>query len=192
MSRVLIIGYGNSLRSDDAIGVRAAESLAEFYRTAPDICVVTAQQLTPEMARDIAEAGFVLFVDASADQRAGTICCEDLSGGEAGALFTHHCSPKALLDAALVLYGRVPRAAVSLTMSGESFALGQKLSLTVQAQMPKLLALAKQTVLQWVPGGECLGSQVSAGEKLTAADDRTRTDELSIANQRSFTLNPAV
>lgn len=150
MSRVLIIGYGNSLRSDDAIGVRAAESLAEFYRTDPDICVVTAQQLAPEMARDIAEAGFVLFVDASADQPAGTICCEDLSGGEAGVLFTHHCSPTALLDAALVLYGRVPRAAVSLTMSGESFALGQELSPTVQAQMPKFLAQAKQTVLQWV------------------------------------------
>ena len=151
MSGVLIIGYGNTLRSDDAIGVRSAESLAEFYRTNPDICVVTAQQLTPEMARDIAEVGFVLFVDASADQPAGTICCEDLSSSESGALFTHQCSPTALLDAAFVLYGRVPRAAVSLTMSGESFALGQELSQTVQAQMPKFLAQAKQIILQWLP-----------------------------------------
>src|SRR5271165_113320 len=35
MADVLIIGYGDTLRTDDSIGVEAAKVLAEFYRNDP-------------------------------------------------------------------------------------------------------------------------------------------------------------
>ena len=57
----LVIGYGNDLRSDDAAGVRAASLLAEHHREHRTIVV---QQLTPELAADIAMADCVVFLDA--------------------------------------------------------------------------------------------------------------------------------
>ena len=47
----LIIGYGNDLRSDDGAGIRAATMIAARDLAAR---VIACQQLTPELADDIA------------------------------------------------------------------------------------------------------------------------------------------
>lgn len=75
--RVLVIGYGNPLRSDDALGWRVGEALRERLehqfskieaqtRTDPaNVEVITCQQLNPELADPISRADLVLFVDAA-------------------------------------------------------------------------------------------------------------------------------
>ena len=73
MTGTLIIGYGNLLRGDDAVGCHAAHELEQHYRDDPEVEVIATQQLTPEMAEDVSRCGFVLFLDASSAEKPGTI-----------------------------------------------------------------------------------------------------------------------
>jgi hydrogenase maturation protease len=148
LPKVFVIGYGNSLRSDDGVGVAVAEALAEQCRDNPDVRVVAAMQLTPDMSSDIAEARFVLFVDAAAGDVPGTIQRFPVSAADAGQLQTHYCTPPTLLSLAEQLYGGSPAATV-LTVSAESFEPGTNLSPSVQARVPEVVALAKSIVAEW-------------------------------------------
>lgn len=64
MERMLIVGYGNRLRSDDGLGVLAAEQL---LRAGPveGTEILACRQLTPEFAESISQVETVLFIDAS-------------------------------------------------------------------------------------------------------------------------------
>ena len=73
MPATLIIGYGNPMRGDDAIGCHAARQLEQHFWNDPDVEVIAAQQLIPEMAEDISLRDFVLFLDASFGEQPGTI-----------------------------------------------------------------------------------------------------------------------
>lgn len=148
MPKVLIVGYGNSLRSDDGVGVAVAEALAEQYRDDADVRVMAAIQLTPELASDIADAQHVLFVDAAAEGRPGTIQKFPITAGDTGQLQTHHCTPGALLHLADQLYDRAADAML-LTISAESFEPGPKLSSPVEERVPDAIALAKRLVSEW-------------------------------------------
>lgn len=74
---VLIVGYGNTLRRDDGVGVRAAELMGSDPRFA-GIEVLTVYQLTPELALDIAAASLVVFVDADVRGLPGSIEVREL------------------------------------------------------------------------------------------------------------------
>ena len=65
MAGTLIIGYGNPMRGDDAIGCHAARELEQHFWNDPTVEVMATQQLTPEMVDDILQRDFVLFLDAS-------------------------------------------------------------------------------------------------------------------------------
>ena len=52
MARVLILGYGNPLRSDDGLGWQVAVQLFRT-NTSPEVLVLPCHQLTPELAEPI-------------------------------------------------------------------------------------------------------------------------------------------
>ncbi len=145
MPDILIIGYGNSLRGDDAIGVHAALKLERYFRSDPRVQVMTAQQLTPEMTEDISHSGFVLFVDASATEKPGTIRCAPVEPKPKSAGYTHHVSPASLLSAAKQLYGARVQA-MCLTLSGWSFELDNKLSPGARLRLPELVREAREII----------------------------------------------
>ncbi len=62
MAEILIIGYGNTLRSDDGAGQRVAELVTEW--NLPNVRSLSVHQLTPELAEPISQAELVIFVDA--------------------------------------------------------------------------------------------------------------------------------
>jgi hydrogenase maturation protease len=62
---LLIIGYGNTLRSDDGVGPHVVREIAA--QRLPDVTCVVVHQLTPEMAAQVTLADQVLFVDAQVD-----------------------------------------------------------------------------------------------------------------------------
>ena len=145
LAGILVIGYGNLLRGDDAVGCRVAQELAQSFHGDPEIEVIASPQLTPEMADDVSRSGFVLFVDASDGEAAGTIrrsrvAPESLPGG-----FTHSLTPSALLSAAEQLYGDAPEAML-LTMAGWSFELGNQLSAGASRSLPKLIQQARDVI----------------------------------------------
>lgn len=106
----LVIGYGNDLRGDDAAGVCAASRLAEDssgHRT------IVTQQLTPDLAADIAQAERVVFVDAyPAADHAAPLRVEKVpvDGGTRASPLAHRSDPAGLLGLARQLFGAVPEA----------------------------------------------------------------------------------
>ena len=90
---VLIVGYGNALRTDDGLGWHAAERLAGDPRLA-GATVLRRHQLTPELALDISLADLVVLVDASHGPAAGTFTVTPVArAGAPGMSWTHHLSP---------------------------------------------------------------------------------------------------
>ena len=69
MARVLIVAYGNPMRSDDGIAWRAADALAPKVSES-DVEILRLHQLTPELADAVRNFGTVIFVDAGRCHRA--------------------------------------------------------------------------------------------------------------------------
>jgi hydrogenase maturation protease len=120
----LIIGYGNTLRGDDAAGRVAVEAIAA--RQYPGVKTLSVHQLTPELAAEIAQAECVVFVDASASGKRfeGVV---PLAPAPPYAALTHYMDPRGLLLMASVLYQANP-AAYMITIPAERFELGSPLS----------------------------------------------------------------
>lgn len=145
MPGILIIGFGNVLRGDDAVGFHAARELEQLFRDDPDVEVIATQQLTPDLADDISRSSFVVFIDASYNEEPGTIHRMPVAPEPGPGGFTHHLNPTSLLQAAEQLYGDVPDAA-SVTLTGWSFDLSNKLSRGAQLRLPELLRLVRELV----------------------------------------------
>ncbi len=144
--KTLIIGYGNTLRADDAAGVLAVEMLEELGMP-ENVELLTCQQLTPEMAEELAFCDRVAFIDACVpgDEPAGTITQTTLvpRAVDPGSI-THGFDAPGLLALAGMLYGHIP-AAEMFTISAESFDLTESLSEAVLASFPRLI----QQVQNW-------------------------------------------
>lgn len=109
--KALIIGWGNSLRGDDGIGLMVAD-LLERRKVQAD--VRRSLQLLPEMCEEISRASQVIFIDASLTAAPGEITLEELQAGKTVLpdFSSHSLTPQALIDGALTLYGRAPKALI--------------------------------------------------------------------------------
>jgi hydrogenase maturation protease len=138
MIPVLVIGYGNPLRADDGAGRRAADALLDAW-PADGVRVEAAHQLLVEMAASAAEAGFAVFIDAARDGAPGEVSVRALAPDpRSDDSLTHHLTPETLLSAARLWYGRAPEA-VLVSVGGEDFGHGERLSPKVEAALPGLL-----------------------------------------------------
>lgn len=146
MARILILGYGNPLRSDDGLGWRAAEELAEKL-SGDDVEIRISHQLTPELVDPISKAKTVFFIDASREGEAGELRCVPVFPAAANSRFSHHVSPAALLGWSRELFGRCP-SAFAISVCGQCFELGERLSAVVVASLPSLTALVGQLANQ--------------------------------------------
>jgi len=151
----LIIGYGNTLRGDDAAGFAAAELLAERLAD-PGIEILARHQLTPELMEPIARAAHVIFIDASVAGRPGKYHRIPLRPAPACSRFSHVTTPESLLAGAQSLYGHTPEATL-YTIPGRSFETGEELTPAVRQAVDDLVAtletqLAKTPAASTVPG----------------------------------------
>lgn len=147
---VLVVGYGNALRTDDGIGWHAADRLADDPRL-DGATVLRRHQLTPELAFDVSEATMVVLVDARHGPPAGTISVEQISpreprargddaattdpAGSVGTTWSHHLGPTTLVALAGELYGQSPEVFV-VSCGTHSLEMGERLSPLVQAALP--------------------------------------------------------
>jgi hydrogenase maturation protease len=140
---VLVVGYGNALRTDDGLGWHAADRLADDPRLA-GVTVLQRHQLMPELALDVSAAALVVLVDASHVPPPGTFTVTQVErASDAATTWSHQLSPPTLLALAHELYGRAPD--VFLVSAGvESLELGDRLSPVVEAALPRVVdAVAK-------------------------------------------------
>ena len=142
MARILIIGYGNPLRSDDGIGWHAAEELTRWF-TSPEVEVLIRYQLTPEVADVIHQCDAVIFIDAGRDGVPGEVMFERITAKAERPSFSHELAPAAVLELCRQIYHRCP-AAFMVSLCGECFEHGEGLSAKVAASLPHLTALVGQ------------------------------------------------
>jgi len=138
LSTVLIIGYGNPLRSDDGFGWHASRLIAQAL-SGQDAEVITCHQLTPELAEPLSRSSSAVFIDADAQGTPGEIHRRPVpSRIPDSSTFTHSCTPSGLLASAERLYGHRPPAVV-ITVSAQSLAFGDTLSPVVSAALQQVV-----------------------------------------------------
>lgn len=129
MNHTLVIGYGNTLRRDDAAGVYAAELIEQRY---PDVMCLTAPQLTPDMAITLAHYRTVVFIDASITAKEMRVTKLKTKGSNVE-YSSHSMTPQMLLDASNDLYGVVPRDTFQIEIPATDFTTGELPSSDVRA-----------------------------------------------------------
>jgi hydrogenase maturation protease len=144
--KTLILGYGNTLRKDDGLGVYAAETLGSLSLP-NDVEIRTYHQLSPELSFILAQVDHAIFIDAALDsngEKPGTIKTRALQPctSQPGSI-THHFDPETLLAMAETLYGHVPQAML-FSVTAASFDLEEGLSPEVTAALPVLIESIKK------------------------------------------------
>lgn len=149
MSRVLIIAYGNPLRSDDGVAWHAADILAERF-SAPDTEILRLHQLAPELADTLRSFDRVIFIDAAfgedPDIESGAVGVEEIFPATPDpARFSHAFTPQRVLGLAAELYAARLRA-FSVTVRGANFDHGNTLSAPVADALPNLVSTIERLV----------------------------------------------
>ena len=137
---VVVIGYGNPNKGDDAIAQAVVEQLQMLNSN--NLEAYSVSHLTPELSSKLAHATVAIFVDACKLRNTDTVRVKALNAygtettGSALPGFGHSCSPSSLLALTQSVYGHVPKA-WWLEVPADNFTMGSPLS-----------ALAEQGVSQ--------------------------------------------
>jgi len=122
---ILVFGYGNLSRGDDALGVLMLEHIEARF-TLENIDLLTDFQLQIEHALDLENRELVVFVDASVKSETAFAFTQlqpirDLSHT------THAMSPAAILDTYQTIKNEPPPPCFLLAIGADSFELGEDL-----------------------------------------------------------------
>lgn len=142
---ILLIGYGNELRSDDGVGPRVARALEQLRL--PWLRVLTPQQLAPEFAAPISEAQAVVFVDATLNAPPGAVQIGPLSGAAMHEPLGHLGNPRSLLALAEAVFQRAPPAWM-VTVGIEEMCAKEGFSPDVERALPEVIETVRALVIK--------------------------------------------
>ncbi|MBD2296046.1 hydrogenase maturation protease [Anabaena sphaerica FACHB-251] len=125
MATAIVIGYGNELRGDDAIGQQVAKAIK--YWCLSSVQSLAVHQLTPELAEPLANAKLAIFVDACINSQSNEVQVQSLSPSESKTVNAHIGDPRSLLALSEFLYGHSPPAWL-VTVPGVNFDLSDRIS----------------------------------------------------------------
>ncbi|MEG3437195.1 hydrogenase maturation protease [Pannus brasiliensis CCIBt3594] len=145
---ILIIGYGNTLRNDDGVGVRVAEIIEG--KNYPDTRVITAHQLTPELSEDIAGCDLVIFVDAVFSDRP-EIQIENLESSGDWKNLGHAENPRSLLAFTRSIYQKTPIAR-GVYIPAVNCDFGEELSEVTSKGMEGAIKAIGEIIHSYLPG----------------------------------------
>jgi hydrogenase maturation protease len=135
----LVIGYGNSLRRDDAIGVMVADAVER--RSDPRIRTTKVPQLTPDLCAELTSFEVAIFVDARLDRpEAGVLCEEIVPSGDGQSATIHAIDPRWLVSLTQAVYGRCARCWM-VSLPTEDHGFGEGLSSLAERSIPDALAM---------------------------------------------------
>mgnify|MGYP002761140038 FL=1 len=111
--KILVVGYGNSLRSDDGAAHVVVSRLQQ--QEIPQVQFLSVHQLTPELAETLSQVQLAIFVDvyiANGDTqvRVESLPREEQLESEARWKWIHQATPLALLALTKFAYGTSPEA----------------------------------------------------------------------------------
>jgi hydrogenase maturation protease len=140
----LLIGYGNSIRTDDRLGHYVVEQVSEYLRARLyKFRALTLPQLDVSLAEELTGTNLVIFIDARDDDSDELVRCEQVFPGPespAAAHTTHTISIQNLLRTTYHLYDSIPTC-YAVMPKGYDFSIGETLS-------PDALKSAEQARIQ--------------------------------------------
>ncbi|MEM8640846.1 MAG: hydrogenase maturation protease [Cyanobacteria bacterium P01_G01_bin.54] len=143
---ILVIGYGNSLQSDDGAGQSVARTVANWQN--PLVRTRTTCDLMPTLASEIAQADVVVFVKAMAHKAAvdASLQVHLLSPQQADSAWGHHCTPQILLTLTQRLYGVLPQKSYWFWIPGQEFGFGEQFSVLTRNGVQQALTQLSELV----------------------------------------------
>ena len=127
-TRLVIFGYGNPSRGDDALGsILLARADGLSTQNGLDAALVEDFQLQVEHALDLQGRDLALFIDA-AESGPAPFDFHRLHPAEDASFTTHAITPEAVLHAYRTVRGTEPPPSYVLAIRGRSFELGEDLS----------------------------------------------------------------
>lgn len=142
--RVVVLGVGNILLSDEGVGVRVVERLPLAWALPPEVTLLDGGTCGMEMLEDLEDLDGLILVDAV---RAGQPPATPLrlADDQVPVFFRMKLSPHqvGLSDvlATLELLGRAPKHTVIIGMQPLSLETGMALTPEVEARVPELMEM---------------------------------------------------
>lgn len=137
---ILIFGWGNPSRGDDALGPLFVERIGALGL--PGVECLTDFQLQVEHALDLQGRARILFVDAGVDA-AAPYSQRRLSPARDASFSTHAMTPEAVMQVYVDLHDEAPPPCTLLAIRGERFELGEALSPAAAAHLEAALQWAR-------------------------------------------------
>ena len=142
--RVVVLGIGNILLSDEGVGVRVVDRLQAGYDLPPAVAVIDGGTCGMEMLEQLENLDALIVVDCVRHGQAPATPVL-LKDEDVPVFFKTKLSPHqvGLCDvlASLEFTGRAPRKTVIVGIQPASMELGMELTPVVAARVPELLAM---------------------------------------------------
>jgi hydrogenase maturation protease len=139
---LLVFGWGNLSRGDDALGPLCVERLRAASSPADAVEFLDDYQLQVEHALDLVGRQRVLFIDASLNCQA-PFEATTLRAARDASFTTHAMSPQALMQVFCSLQGQQPPDCTLLAIRGQCFELGEPPSPAALAHLEAALPWAQ-------------------------------------------------
>ncbi|MBI5783948.1 MAG: hydrogenase maturation protease [Rhodocyclales bacterium] len=135
---ILVFGWGNPSRGDDALGPLFVERIEAL--NLPGVACLTDFQLQVEHALDLKDRRRVLFVDASIETE--TMAATRIEATRDTSFTTHAISPQSVMQTFVDIEQTAPPPCWLLAIGGRSFELGEPLSADATANLAAAIAWA--------------------------------------------------
>ena len=137
---ILVFGWGNPSRGDDALGPLFIDRIAALQL--PGVECLTDFQLQVEHALDLENRKRILFIDASIDATA-PFAVTVLEAARDASFTTHAMTPEAVMHVYVELHDEAPPPCTLLAIRGERFELGEEVSPAAASHLDAALSWAK-------------------------------------------------
>jgi hydrogenase maturation protease len=141
----LIIGYGNTLRSDDGVGQLVSQEMEKFNY--PYINCLYQHQLTPELVEKIIKYDRIILVDAKVNL--DKVQLIQLNNNQNNlnnhSCWTHHINPQSLIYLTQFIYQKTPESWL-ITIPTQNLSFGENLSEITQKGKQKALKIITDLV----------------------------------------------
>lgn len=151
-NQITILGIGNTLYTDEGLGVHALEALQEQYSMDPQVQLIDGSTDGMSLLGPVEDTDYLIVIDAiNAGKEGGHII--ELHGNDIPAYYgikmsIHQLGFQEVLLASK-LRERYPKNIVMIGMQPTSLELGIGLSETNEAQLPEMFKLIEQQVNKW-------------------------------------------
>jgi hydrogenase maturation protease len=162
-TKTVVLGLGNTIRTDDGLGIHALEQLGKHPKLHPDVELVEGGTKGLELACYAAEASKLLILDAvDVGEVPGTVVrftaadLANLPGGK-----SVHDLGLADLLLTLSLVAEQPQEIIVLGVQPDSTELGTELSPAVEAALEPLIEAAVAQLTSWTEAPAKLEAAIS-------------------------------